>query len=387
MVSAGAATTGAAGAAVFGAGMASSRTAVCSSHDVDDEESEDSFLSASSIVRSSMPASAASCRMSSPRKLASTMKSQCGQITAVGATLCPHFGQIELDGTPRPYQMRPLFGSTAVGHARTMRALSLPVVVVAAALAACPAEHEPRKDAGPVDDEPPGCVAASVGDLRLDAVEGDAGYDDELAALDVDALPDVISTASLSTFEIDLVSYMLEVDGTSLEEIDREEARATPLGLAVLGAFARAQESGAPRGELDFAFLRRGFHRFYACARGQPPTLDAFKRDVFDFTTVAPAQTIDSRVKGLRRRITRDAVAGAFIAETLLDDGSVRETEIILTDRRADFDLDFIEYDENGALRSASEFASAGGGQATGAVPFACIACHGYRDVSPPPPP
>lgn len=57
---------------------------------------------------------------------------------------------------------------------------------------------------------------------------------------------------------------MLQVDG--LVEFDRDAAATRPLGLAVLGAFARA----AAPGDVDFGFLRRGLHRFYACARRSP---------------------------------------------------------------------------------------------------------------------
>ena len=85
----------------------------------------------------------------------------------------------------------------------------------------------------------------------------------------------------------------------------------------------------------------------------------------------------------LRRRITRSASAGAFIAETLRADDTVRETEILLTDRRADGHIDFLEYGSDGTLRSASEFTTSTGGLTVGAVPYTCIACHKYADVTP----
>lgn len=249
------------------------------------------------------------------------------------------------------------------------------LLAVCGLAAACP----PRDDAIPGDagpEEQAACAPPSSGGLVLPSLEGSPGYDEELAALDLTALPSLLAVDALSAFERELVAFMLEVD--ALEHVDRDAALAHPLGRAVLGAFARAADDGG----VDLAFLRRGLHRFYACARGFPPTLADFKREVFDYGAEPVAEVVESRVKNLRRRIIRSAIADAFIAETLREDGTVRETEILLSGRRADSDLDFLEYGEDGALRGASSFASSQG-EVTGAVPFACIACHGTRNVSP----
>lgn len=256
----------------------------------------------------------------------------------------------------------------------------LSLAALTALAGACPPPTGDVVDAGPAPEGPEACAPAPSGDLLLSSVEGEPGYDEELAALDLAALPATIEVDGLSTFERELVAFMLEVDG--LASIDRDAASRHPLGRAVLGAFATAPTAG----DVDVGFLRRGLHRFYACARGFPPTLAAFQRDVYDFTADPVAEVVDSRVKDLRRRVFRSAIAEAFVAQTLRDDDSVRETEILLTGRRADGDIDFLEYAEDGSLRGASSFASSSGGEATGAVPFACIACHGTRDVSPPPP-
>jgi hypothetical protein len=240
---------------------------------------------------------------------------------------------------------------------------------------ACTPEREPHGDAGP---DAPACATPFVGGLQIDGVEDEPGYDDALAALDLEALPASLPLGGLSPLEAELVRYMLETQ--ELDAVERDAAlEAGPLGAAVLGAFARASTAG----ELDFTFLRQGLFRFYGCAREFPATLDAYREQVWDFRAEPEDEIVASDVKGLRRRIWRSAVHSSFIAETLREDDSVRETEIILTDRRADMDLDFVEYDEDGLLRGASEFAASGGGETVGAMPFSCIACHGFRDVVP----
>lgn len=225
------------------------------------------------------------------------------------------------------------------------------------------------------DDDDDACAATSTGDLNIAGLESEPGYDDEL---DIDAAPASLPLPDAG-LQRDVVLYMLERDSFDASEptaIDRDDALAAgPLGRAVVGAFAQGD------GELDFAFLRRGLHRFYGCDRGFPLTLDAFNDSVVDVASIPEAETIDSDVKDLPRRMRRSSADGAFVAETLLD-GSVRETEILLTDRRSDGALEFLEYDSNGNLRSASSFATSGG-ESVGAVPFTCMACHGTHNVTP----
>ena len=225
------------------------------------------------------------------------------------------------------------------------------------------------------DDDEDDCVATSTGALNIAGLESEPGYDEELH---VDGAPASLPLPGAG-LQRDVVLYMLERDSFDPNEptaIDRDDALAAgPLGRAVVGAFAQGD------GELDFAFLRRGLHRFYACDRGLPLTLAAFNETVVNVASIPEAETIDSDVKDLPRRMRRSAADGAFVAETLLD-GNVRETEILLTDRRGDGAIEFIEYDSNGDLRSASSFATSGG-ESVGAVPFTCIACHGTHNVTP----
>jgi hypothetical protein len=276
------------------------------------------------------------------------------------------------------FGFNPFPRASCVLHNPWVRGSLVPVVLVVSALGfggACTPEPKPDGDAGP---DGPTCAAPFVGALRIDGVEDEPGYDDALGALDLAALPASLPLGGLSALEAELVRFMLEQEEG--DAVDRDAALAAgPLGAAVLGAFARA---GAPGG-IDFTFLRQGLFRFYGCARAFPATLEAYREQVWDFRAEPEDEIVASEVKGLRRRIWRSAVHSSFIAETLREDDSVRETEIILTDRRADGDLDFVEYDEDGRLRGASEFAASGGGETVGAVPFSCIACHGFRDVVP----
>lgn len=263
------------------------------------------------------------------------------------------------------------------------RAVPALIVVFVAVVTGCPAPTTtaPAPDAGFPPDDIGACAPLGDGDLVLTGVEAEAGFDDVIRAVDVGALPATLPLAEASTFERLLIGYLLEgeaIDDASDTVDVAAAAAAGPMGLTVLAAIA-------PTGEVDVTVLRRGLHRYYGCARAFPTTLAGFLADVHDWQA-DPQQTLPSTVKGLRRRIFRNGAAGVFVAETLNDDDSVRETEIILTDARRDGALDFLEYDVEGILRGASRFAAAGGGQTTGPSPFACVACHGTDVVSPAPP-
>jgi hypothetical protein len=266
-----------------------------------------------------------------------------------------------------------------------MRLPALPaivvVVVVVVVAVGCPAPSSPAPDAGPIDDAIAACAPLESGDLALTGVEAEAGVDDIVRAVDVAALPATLPLARASAFERLLIAYLLEGQAIDVANDSVDVAAAAdlgPMGLTVLAAID-------PVGDVDVAILRRGLHRFYGCARAFPTTLADFIAGVHDWRS-DPQTTAPSTVKALRRRIFRNGEVGVFVAETLRDDDSVRETEIILTDGRRDGALDFLEYDADGILRGASRFAAAGGGQTTGASPFACIACHGTDVVSPAPP-
>lgn len=263
-----------------------------------------------------------------------------------------------------------------------MRLPALPAVMVVVAAAGCPAPSaSPTSDAGVDVDAIAACSPLDSGDLVLTGVEAEPGFDDVVRAVDVATLPPTLPLARASAFERLLVAYLLE--GQAIDDANdavdvAAAAELGPMGLTVLAAID-------PTGDIDVTILRRGLHRFYGCDRAFPTTLAGFIADVHDWRA-DPQQTAPSTVKSLRRRIFRNGAAGVFVAETLNDDDSVRETEIILTDARRDGALDFLEYDAGGILRGASRFAAAGGGQTTGPAPFACIACHGTDVVSPAPP-
>ena len=263
-----------------------------------------------------------------------------------------------------------------------MRLVIRPATILALSLASC-APAAPDRDGEPApaprSDALDDCAALGPGSLTLTGVEAEADFDAALLAVDVEALPRQLSLSRLSAFQQLLVRYMLDVP-ESIDTIDtRAAVDAGPLSWAAMAAFS---PDGA---SVDTAFLRRGLHRLYGCARGFPPTLAEFQALVFDYRAEPAAQVVQSTVKNLPRRIWRSAERGAFVAETLLGD-VVHETEIILTDRRRDGRIDFLEYNQGGILVGASTFAAATGGQAVGAVPFACISCHGTNSVTPPPP-
>ncbi len=234
-------------------------------------------------------------------------------------------------------------------------------------------------DAGDVSSDDAARVAAcpplSPGTLSLPTVEATAGYDDALLSTDLGTLPEQVDIVGSSAFSLLMLRYMLE--GADADVVD--VAAAKEASLLSWAAVASLRDEGT---DADVTLLRRGLFRFYACERAFPTTLLGFKAEVHDFSTDEAQETVDSRVKGLPRRIYRNAETGTFVAETL-EGGVVRETEIILTDRRRDGRIDFLEYDHEGQLVGASRFRGSNGQDSVAAVPFGCITCHGTDVVSP----
>jgi hypothetical protein len=258
------------------------------------------------------------------------------------------------------------------------------------ALTSCAPVTGPVDDTGPdtsTEDEATevaraGCDAPVGGPSwwPLDTTEGQAGYDDELEALDLEALPATIDISFESDFVLSIVAYALEEDIVGLTSLDRDALLEHAMGRAVLGAVATADPTGTDG--VDIPFLRRGLHRFYACDRGLPLHLDDFTATYFDHTVAEPTAIIeDSQPKGGTRQLYESSDATVFVAETIDDDGSVRETEILVLGDRADLSLDFLVYDRDGKLADRSEFATIGGSDVVGAAPYTCMTCHRNNDT------
>ena len=106
--------------------------------------------------------------------------------------------------------------------------------------------------------------------------------------------------------------------------------------------------------------------------------LNGFKKAVLDPADL-PVHEIQSNAKNHVRRLRADDKAGFWMAETVVD-GKVRETEIILSNRRGDGALDFLAYDENGQLMDRSRFETPDNVDISGAAPYVCIICHSSTD-------
>ena len=222
-----------------------------------------------------------------------------------------------------------------------------------------------------------GCDQSLGGSVEMTAIssyEAIPGYDAALAGLNLGALPSGIDLSTLNGLERALIAYMLETPPEDMGAIlDRDiTLEQGNMGQAVLGAFAMAASLGNPG--LDLPFLRRGFHRYYQCARAFPLTLAGFQATVKHFID-APYFDLESTVKGGVRRIWDDAEAKIYVAQTLTD-GIVRETEILVGGTRKDGMLDFLVYDADGLLMDRSAFQAASGDDVTGASPYTCMACH-----------
>lgn len=248
----------------------------------------------------------------------------------------------------------------------------------------CPAPSQPDPAAAPTSPVRLATCEAPLGGLfplpADTAVEAVSGYDEQVAALDLAALPAQLDLSYVDPFQRAFVAYMLDARPETLgESLNRDELLdAGPMGRAIASAFAVAAERGEPW--LDFDTLRRGLFRYYACSRAFPVTLDGFERAYSALDSLPVTGTIASSPKGgLQRRIREDLTAGIRVAETL-EHGVVRETEIQLQGRRFDGALDFLVYGEDGRLSDRSRFQTPDGQDISGAAPYTCLTCH--LDVS-----
>jgi hypothetical protein len=218
-------------------------------------------------------------------------------------------------------------------------------------------------------------VGGSVAMTPISSYEAIPGYDDALSALNLDTLPSELDLLPLNSLERALIAYMLETHPDDIGNILKKgfALEQGNMGHAVLGAFAMAASEG--KEGLDFPFLRRGFHRYYQCARAFPLELTGFQSTVKQFAD-APYFDLESTVKGGLRRIWDDSESKVYVAQTLTDEGTVRETEILVGGTRKDGMLDFLVYDADGFLMDRSAFQAASGDDVTGASPYTCMACH-----------
>lgn len=233
-------------------------------------------------------------------------------------------------------------------------------------------------DAGPVDagapdagwGPPVACGAALPGiAMQTGLVEGQPNYAQELAALDLSTLPASWSTQAEAKFQAGVINWMLGRDrGTTITRADAEAAG--PLGQAVLGAMAKG--SG---GKVDFTFLRRGLQHFYPCGRPVPASLNELTARYGDWTQWPGFDLVCARPKNGPRRFYENELLGVFIAETV-ENGIVRETEVLFDSLRTDGQLDFAVYTPQGELTDRSTFATRGGTPITSASPYTCLSCH-----------
>ena len=225
-------------------------------------------------------------------------------------------------------------------------------------------------------------------ELPATSTEARPGFDEELYALDLGALPPRLDLSKVNEFSLATLAYLLgrrsEELGDSLSTrellgggLQPGGARFAAFGPIVAGAFARLDPAGQ-KGP-DLTFLRRGLYRYYACSSGYPLTLEGFRATIWDYRA-APGRLITSSMpKAGPRRLYEDHGRGVYVAETLdgaAPDYQVRETEVQLTRARPDGSHDFLTYDEHGRQIRTSTFATSGGSQRVAASPYTCMACH-----------
>ena len=188
-------------------------------------------------------------------------------------------------------------------------------------------------------------------DVPLDGVDwGDnpvVDYDPEVEAkidaVDFAAMDEEITIGGLAAFYRGGIAFALEIAPDELGgTLNRDETLAKGhLGRVVLASLADGP------GTMDYTLYRQGLQRYYTCSKGYPMTLEVFER-VYgeipeDYTD------IDSKAKCATRRLRLSPETGVYVAESL-EEGEVRETEILLTENRTDGQIDFVVYGADGVL-------------------------------------
>ena len=266
-------------------------------------------------------------------------------------------------------------------HLSTQQCL---VASAAWALLACPGPKDTpdTQDTAPQARFIQDCTTA-VGGADWDdngPFESIGGVEDDLAALDLASLPDSIDISEMLALYRGYIAYALDIPPADLgDSLEREDLLAKgDLGRGVAGALLQGD---AVTG-IDFIFFRRAFHRYYTCSRGFPATLADFVLAYGEYSEWELTD-VDSLAKCGTRRLRRDHEAGVYVAETIVGT-EVRETEILLGDRREDGAFDFLVYDTDGQLSDRSRFPTLSNGPSlVAAAPYVCTSCHVDAEATP----
>ena len=122
---------------------------------------------------------------------------------------------------------------------------------------------------------------------------------------------------------------------------------------------------------------RNLFHRIAPVTE----TLQELK-DYYHFTDWEREIVELSTVKGTTRIIYRSpkTIHPISIAQTLMGDNSIRETEIIIAREDLSQQFDFYAYNKEGVLTQTSLFHSHQGKEVRASVPYTCLTCHYNSD-------
>lgn len=210
--------------------------------------------------------------------------------------------------------------------------------------------------------------------------EGLGGVDEELATMDFTDLPNPVDISELMPMFRGIIAYALEIPPDDLPmQISHEQIlESGKMGEVVLGGLLLGQEDATG---IDFTFFRRGFHQYYTCSRGFPVDLEGFQQ-MYGVYESSQGTIVDSIAKcGDRNIIVVNS--DVYVAESL-QDGVVRETEILLRNQRSDGNLEFLVYDANGQLTNRTQFPTVGNGpHVVTSSPYACMSCHLNAEATP----
>ena len=193
-------------------------------------------------------------------------------------------------------------------------------------------------------------------------------YMEAFREVDFDLLPSRWRTEELTPIHRSVLVFALGIPPVEFRNklVLADLMAQKPMGVVVAAAFA------TPGNRLNYTLLLGGLARFYNCAQGFPATLDDFRETVFDYQMMAE---IDSAAKCTPRRIYENRDTHVYVAETV-EEGEVRETEIIIGEDGVGTPMKFLVYDAAGRLSDRSTFPTVGGSLRTLGSPQICLGCH-----------
>ena len=115
--------------------------------------------------------------------------------------------------------------------------------------------------------------------------EAEEGAAEEIGAMNLGELPEVIDIAEWPALYRGYIAYSLDIPAGELGATLPRDA-VLDMGNMGVVVLASVYSNSADGSGFDFGFFRRAFHRFYTCSKAPPLMLEDFRLAVYDYTAL-----------------------------------------------------------------------------------------------------